>query len=379
MTAWDWHYRIFFDDKIRKNISDYSKNVNDDEMKIVKLTEAFYCSFFSFGILFDLLVENPQNADFLINMAEKNICKIIYTPELLRGYFEEETINLPISNISKDRMLKILKESYDKPPNLEFYWDYLKAIFGDSYDDIISEFDNDKYGQFLDSVIQEDLTCEFEEFFNDLYLSLSSDIALNLKFGNNAIKDFSVTIKDGAIYGEWWDKELLHSDRDKLILYKNNNQIKKDDFIYTIIHETYPGHGHFYNFVKNDINTFDQGAMLLIEGWATYCEWNSFPSEYCEYSKHNARAMLYYSNSREASLDEFAQMLWDKKIKETSDPSSAIQVIKYATQYVGFFESYYMGALWLEYVIDRKGKYSPVSFLKLLKKNNKGDFFSLWQ
>ena len=111
---------------------------------------------------------------------------------------------------------------------------------------------------------------------------------MNTKFGCSAIQDFGTQIIDGNGYGEWWDREISDTGRDELVLYTNDNQVKCDDYKYTIIHETYPGHGHFYNYVRVQNDCMDHGAMSLVEGWATYCEWNTYPSKCVNVIKHNA-------------------------------------------------------------------------------------------
>ena len=47
-------------------------------------------------------------------------------------------------------------------------------------------------------------------------------------------------------------------------------------------------------------------------------------------------------------------------------------------QFIGFVEFYYLGALWIEHAV-KMGRYTPKSFLAMLRDSNKGEFFRLWK
>ena len=89
MNIWDWKFRIFFDDKIKKQLEAWLKTLTPDEFKIYNEIQAFYCSFFSFGILWDLIVEDNSKADEYIEKAVQNKMLIIKTPNRLLRYYKK--------------------------------------------------------------------------------------------------------------------------------------------------------------------------------------------------------------------------------------------------------------------------------------------------
>jgi hypothetical protein len=119
----------------------------------------------------------------------------------------------------------------------------------------------------------------------------------------------------------------------------------------------------------------DHGAMSLIEGWATFCEWNTYPAPYVDIIRHNA--MVYLWESSHLSANEFANSIVARNRKKRKPLRKYVTNLKYATQYIGFTESYYLGALWLEAAF-RTESYTPKTFLDMLSKTNKGEFFRLW-
>ena len=116
--------------------------------------------------------------------------------------------------------------------------------------------------------------------------------------------------------------------------------------------------------------------MSLIEGWATYCEWNTYPSAYVNAIKHNALAFLW--ESMNLPCDDFADSIVNRNKKKKKPFKKYVTNLIYSTQYVGYIESYYLGALWMELVFNN-GQFTPKSFLDMLSKNSKGEFFRLWQ
>ena len=118
-----------------------------------------------------------------------------------------------------------------------------------------------------------------KSILKEFALKTINDVSLNKnvieKFGSSLVDNYDVDIKEGVGFAEWWDRQLINGEKDLLVLYNNKDLRNLDDFKCTIYHEVYPGHGQFYNFVRNNsssIKLFDQGAVTLIEGWATYCE-----------------------------------------------------------------------------------------------------------
>jgi len=216
-----------------------------------------------------------------------------------------------------------------------------------------------------------------EALFERIFARLKGEESLQARFGSCAIGDFTTTVKEGSAYGEWWDRELEGESGDRLVLFKSDDAVKSEDYLYTVIHETYPGHGHFYNSVRSGETATDHGAMMLIEGWATYSEWHSLPHPYVEAVRHNAMVFLHHALF--GTREELAEVIWRNKRAQRIPMRKAVYALVNATQYIGYLESYYLGALWLEEMIDRRGRFTAEEFLAMLKTNSKGEFFRLWQ
>ena len=377
MIAWDWKYRIFFDKEIHRELNQKKSALTVSELEIFNDELRFYLSFYSFGILFDLIVENPLKAEEYIETALNNRDKIIKTPSVLVRYYSEKLNGLDVTTLLKKKLFWLLRCSSDGPEILPEFWKYIGSLFGSDYDDIILQFTrSDYYGRRVRLPMQKIIKSECKELFDEIYGKLINDKALSDMYGISMIRDYSVRIIEGIGYGEWWDHEISSSGIDELILYTNDRRVKGDDYLYTIIHETYPGHGHFYASVRNDKLLFDHGAMMLIEGWATFCEWNTYPSKYIDAIKHNALATLYNSYFKDSNA--IADTIRTENCNRHVPQKVYIKKIINQTQYIGFVECYYLGALWIEHAV-KEGRYTPKSFLEMLRDRNKGEFFRLWK
>lgn len=377
MDIWDWKYRLFFDDSVKEALNQWKRKLSCDETKVYEDVEDFYLSFYSFGILWDLIVENLDKSDYFIEKAIKNKTMIIKTPKCLIKYYRGKIRDSFGRTKKAERLIGLLNFSENGKEISSEYWNLIRKLFGKTYKNIISHFSAKDFDHTMKTLPkQKIITGNCEEMFHAIYGSISGDPKMQEMFGVSAIQDFGTQIIDGTGYGEWWDREISDTGEDELVLYTNDNQVKSEDYKYTIIHETYPGHGHFYNYVRAENDCMDHGAMGLIEGWATFCEWNTYPSKYVDAIKHNAKVFLWESFN--LSLDSFADSIVERNKKKKKPLRKYVNNLIYATQYIGYIESYYLGALWLE-LLFKDGKHTPKSFLDMLSKTNKGEFFRLWQ
>ena len=83
MNVWDWKFRIFFDDSIKEKLCQWEKKLTPAEAKVYDDIQHFYLSFYSFGVLWDLINEAPDKASEYIRKADENKSLIIKTPEVL--------------------------------------------------------------------------------------------------------------------------------------------------------------------------------------------------------------------------------------------------------------------------------------------------------
>ncbi|MDY4787870.1 MAG: hypothetical protein SO253_00965 [Bacilli bacterium] len=198
----------------------------------------------------------------------------------------------------------------------------------------------------------------YTELKNDIQaLYDNEDIKVNFGATNNL--QFKIKlVSDKKYFGAFWDKEL-YDEYEKNTLVICANQIKTiDEYWYTLIHEVYPGHGYFFEMVKQNNTAFDTGANMLIEGYATYCEISSIESNYAVYLRQHYKMII--------------SKLLNNKISTLSNAQKYL-----FNQQIGYLESYYFGAFLIEYLIDKHFK-SPLKLLQFLSKNTKGEMFKLW-
>ncbi len=377
MNVWDWKYRIFFEDGVKKQLAEWMERLEGEEQNVYREISAFYLSFYSFGILFDLICEAPENAEALADRAWDNRSLIVKTPAYLVKYYRQR-IGREIKNDKlAQTLLRLLALSSTAEEILPRYWEFISRILGKSYREIIKKIDLPEYAAGpIRLPRQKIIRKKCEDLFDSIYDELTGDETLRRCFGCSTIGAFKTQIIEGNGYGEWWDKDISETGEDELVLYTNENKVKFDDYRYTIIHETYPGHGHFYNAVRLNNACFDQGAMMLIEGWATYCEWNTYPSQYVDAVKHNAMVLLFNSYSKTA--DEITDETVERNRKRRIPLRRFITPLIYRTQYVGYMEAYYLGALWIECFV-KENNCEAKDFLRMLSSANKGEFFRLWE
>lgn len=191
------------------------------------------------------------------------------------------------------------------------------------------------------------------------------------------LKIFLIETVPGAGFAEWWDSSL-NEGNDLLRLFINADSMYENDLLYTIQHEVYPGHGHFYHMSKGSGSpVFDHGAMTLVEGWATYAEWHAQPSSYTEATRHNA--LLLLQDTIHLSGSERAATVLTHKREQGYSAEEGLRTLEYVSQYIGFLESYYWGALWFEQVFDKLSIITPAAFLRQEYQINFVEGFGAWQ
>ena len=376
MKIWDWHYRVYFNESLRNEVLQWSGKLTAEEQRIMQDTLAFYTSFYSFGILFDLIEEDPVNCSELLTIAEARLDEIISLPSLLVEHYREKIALLPITESEKQRLLALLAIAQNGREIRDQYWSYIRNLLGSSYEKILRAFSDDCYASYKPVPAQSKIKTDFMHRYSQINKRLTEDPDLLASYGNFAIQNINIRIEEGIGYGEWWDHELTGGDHDELILYKSDCSVNDMDYLYTIIHEVYPGHGHFYNLTRDTHYPLDHGAMMLVEGWATFCEMNTLPSEYISAIRHNYLVLLH--NSYFCGHNELAEIIWENKRRQNVPFRHAFQSLVYVTQYVGYLQSYYLGALWLELAIGTNKYPTPKEFLHSIRGRNKGDFFRLW-
>ncbi|MBZ4663585.1 MAG: hypothetical protein JG776_1300 [Caloramator sp.] len=380
LNIWDWKYKLLLSESTFERVKFFINDLEIEEQKIYKSIMDYYNSFYSFDVFLNLILESNEESKRLIQTASKKIDKALRVPEILRGYYMEKinTSFIEDEGIKKylnDMLIEIIDDQKSCVNTSEIQY----LIFGKYYKEIKKVLlESTVISEKSKQIIKVD---DMKNYAEQLIDNIKNNDEIISKFGICIIKDYNINVIKGNGFAEWWDKDLTGEEKDLLVLYDNKDVLNKDDFEYTIYHEIYPGHGQFYNFVRinsNIIPRFDHGAMSLIEGWATYCEWNVTNTLYSNSLRERGKEFLRISLIENKNCKDKINYIYENKIKRGYTIEQAINSVLYFSQYPGFIESYYLGALCLEEMIRNKVFNKPVDFLEYLKGKTWGELFALW-
>lgn len=374
ILVWDWKYKIFFDVSLGDEIDRFIDKLENEEKNIYREIRKYYLSFFSMWVLLDAVESNPEKTEKIIEIARAESEKILKTPSLLKEMLWSRISGLKIKEEEKEQLKELGKKSFSSKLTKN-YIQISDAIYGSLFPTMMKtvletkKINTVEHGEKVnaDNIIS--LSKEY-------YEKLKNNKSIVEKFGECSITNYREKVVSGVGFAEWWDRDLLEEEKDLLVLYANEDSLKLNDLQYTIIHEMYPGHGQFYNKVAHNNTLMDHGAMSIIEGWATYAEWNTVASEYIRDIRNNA--LYFLKESLENDVDVKAENMYLRKQKQGYSKDEALRTVIYATQYIGFLEAYYYGALWIEYFL-KENNMKESEFIEFLSKKNVGDFFATWK
>ena len=351
---WEWKYKIFFNQNIKKHLLFFAGSLEKEEQKIMKEIINFYSSFFTIGILLKNIKENIKKEELLISLAEKNVSLLARSEP-----HDKETLLKEINELdskNKKRLINLLNKSINSKLSVNFN-DYLKIVLGDNgfkkFSTFLSLLDEKKLIEKDNSLIR---CFSTKESYRKFLFDIQNRLELNKLFGVGKIKNFCIKFLSGSGYGEWWDSDLYDKyKKDTLVIFKNKN-VSPEDLFYTLLHEVYPGHAHFFDMTKHK-NSFDTGAFLLIEGYSTYVECHSINSNY---------SFSYYNYYLKLAKNIILNCQFDNNLSY------------WFTQFPGYYESYYVGCFLIKFLIENYFNNIPHEFLCFLNNVSKGDFFKLW-
>jgi hypothetical protein len=157
-------------------------------------------------------------------------------------------------------------------------------------------------------------------------------------------------------------------------VHANEGTLDRDALWATLIHEVFPGHGWFYDFIDRQHPPFvDHGAFCLIEGWATWCDWHIHDEKARRYAEWSRWLRLNgLRTCRMPENDAVGHFMSDADVEGSSTPELRML---YHFQYPGLIASYALGALWFE---SRLPATTPLELLHRICAGPVGDFMSLW-
>ncbi|HAJ77778.1 MAG TPA: hypothetical protein DCO89_01755 [Clostridiales bacterium] len=348
LRHWFWPWQIYFDEDIKSDVINFTKQLTIREQKKYEFMIDFFSDFFTFQMLIDYITEHPDKKEAAIQKAKKDITKVTNIPNSMRNDFVDIISKQP-KEIQND--LLFILDSAIKSKNSVNYKKYYKKIFGAKlFDEIVKNVNNYTFKSSLkfDSAKKENVQTIHKNFID--YINLE-------KFRNKwqgIIPNYSTKLKNGMGYGEYWDEYFFDEYKNNTLVLFNNDYVTDNDILYTLFHEVYPGHGNFFEIIKQNKNNIDLGASLLIEGWATFCELSI---------GLNREYELYYENK----YYNFLKCAFNNSYDNLDD----YEIYK-MVNYPLFKENYYMGAFALKLLLKDK---NCEWLYKKFKNNNITDCF----
>jgi len=173
-------------------------------------------------------------------------------------------------------------------------------------------------------------------------------------------------------YAEYWSRDVSPNAKfDKLIVHLNDDSCERLALAATLYHEIH-GHAVFYELLRSSAPSFvDHGALTLIEGWATGCEWELSDQNYARWARSQRLRSLRLLDATPAEVTASL---------ETPHPEMGgklhpeVRLIE-EFQYPGLAASYGLGGVWFEAYV---GVHGIDSFSERLRGRSWGDFMASW-
>ncbi|RZM79681.1 hypothetical protein [Leptolyngbya iicbica] len=376
ITYWDWWYKVGFSRKILEDI----KRVIDchtiqEEADILEEILCVFSDFISIDCVVDSLIDGTLTLEELGYKVDED--KLLYLPLQLRKQLEAKIKNNFNSQTKRnvDYLLHLVEAASQKRFKNRLN-DIFLPIFGGELDFLLAKA-NLETNETLHElpakkpVEVDDIECLISSFIESL---VSQDFFGNM-FGSLTLPDFDLEIHTGIGFAEYWASELTSQKKDKLVIYANSDNLDLGNFKATLVHELLPGHAFFYTQMRlSRPKLVDHGAMCLVEGWATWCEWNILASQYSSLSKSiKMEALRLFFNAHDPLQIEKGIRNMVTSFGYSDDV--ALESVKYFFQYPGYTYAYSLGALWFEELFQHS---TPNDFFIKMKDNSWGDFFRIW-
>lgn len=373
----DWKERIAFDNITYKNVRRYSLMLNSMERKIMDAEIDFYRNHFSIKQVMDVfkVLKTKGEKEIFIKAVLKRQDKILYLPNELKNVVKK-IIKTEFSEYQAFFEIILNKAINQSKTNL--MPKLFKMVLGDFYTPVLRKINKYRKAQEIPT-LQKTLKPEaIENMARNLIESLQKDYQLSVMYGRSSIrKTVPISIVDDYGYGEWISKNVSYNNN-RFFIYSNNNRLTDVGLTHMVYFNVYPGMAHFYNTIVDDKtkNTcFDNGASLIINGWAMYSMCHNkntaFSQNFLIEGTTIARHLL--TGNLEKGMTRAYVYLLGKypKVK-------AMDYLMDYAMYPGHYLSYVLGELTIEASIEKGFADTPIEFLNNLRQVNVGDYICLY-
>lgn len=378
ILPWDWRHRIGFDASLKKRIQRITGSIyiSSKEKLIIDELIEYFVDYISVDCLLNTLLEG--HCDPLADLKFLDKTKILSVPSICQGiiinkYQQLEGILHDQSHPVKDLIEVAFNTQYVARP-----MDSMKIVFGDMLPNLIGygKAESIKAPQSVirrKSILPDDASSIVEEYSKLLMSGLPRDLLEQEKAYDPCFVTRSIKGPGFAEYWPWYltQKEILNT----LILYENEDSLREDQFYSTLNHELYPGHAYFYQYLEKARPRFvDHGAYALVEGWATWAEWNGFMPEFATHSRaFRLRSLTLLDFESVCNVTDIYAFMSNEGYSD----ANVIEACMHFYQYPSLGVSYTLGAIWFEKYLSGRGLND---FFEELSRCDLGwgDFFRIW-
>lgn len=373
----DWKYRIAFDNITYKNVKRYSLMLNSYEREIMDEQINFFRKHFSIGQVMEHFkkLKTKTDREIFIKAVLKRQDGIYYLPIQLKSYMIKK-IRTEFKDYSQFFEILLNKALNQSKCNITriLYKNILKDYFCPSLR-LINKYRKQQEIPIMQKILKP------EAYLNtarNLIHDLQFDYKLSQVFGRSSIrKSVPISIVDDYGYGEWISKNVSYNNN-RFFIYSNHNKLTDVALKHMVYFNVYPGYGYFYNSVASDVTKnicFDNGATLLINGWAMYAMCRNGGTAYSQnflIEGSNIAWMLLSKNLEKAYESVYVYLLGKYPKAKAMD-----YMLDY-TQKPGHYLSYVMGEVAIEVAMNKGFASTPVEFLNNLSEINVGDYICLY-
>lgn len=364
-----WKYKVAFDNNVYKEIKRYGFHLDEDSKKILDKEIEFYRH--NFSILqvmevFDNLPESEKN--HFKDVVTKRIDGILFCPKPLKQYFID-LINSKYSNDKEFFMFLLTTATTKKCQNvaIPLYKVILGKYYGATKREIL-KYAKRQYEPMPNTKIK-----DVELFVERLQSNITNDRLLQGIWGEEDDTKSMITYEKASGFGRLNSHHFNGTPVDFITLHTLGDNIE-----YQYYRNVYPGKAHFFNSVFiNQTRNFDTGSRWVVNGWAMFSSLHARKSTYTKNAKilsaNILKPLLTIKNYNTAIEQCYIHMLTRMSHEQ------AFNNLLYLTQKVGIIESYVLGGIATELVIENGWATSPMDLLRKYRKVNLGDYFALYR
>ncbi len=372
----NWKQRLPFDNDIYKDVKRYTLRLNTLERELTNVEIDYYRSRFSLEQVmrtFKTLKKDSEKENF-IKAVLKRGDNILYLPDCLVQYYKDK-IKKEFKEFSA--FFEIMLDKAQKANHRNDIYPMYKALLGNYYKVVMSKID--KLGRKKAQPIYSKRvkSTGYDVFARDLVSKYKLDVMLGTIFGRcSIIGRLPIAVVDDYGMGEWISKKVSYA-TDKFFLYTNHKSLTENGLDDMVLYNVYPGKAHFYNRVLEKDNgiCFDNGANILINGWASYasCHSKSLAYSYSQLTEKATMARFALKKNLKKGYESAWVYIMSRYPKDR-----ATQIMVDIVSFPGNYLSSIIGHMTIEEILKTDFAMGPNDFLDVMANVNCGNYLGIY-